>query len=155
MASITVGKKIPAINALTTEGRIWRLKESLGHKIVLFFYPRDMTPGCTIEAQQFRDLHKSFIRANTLILGVSRDSCASHIKFSFKESLKYELISDTDEKLCDLFDVIREKNMYGKKVFGIERSTFLIDKKGYLAQEWRTIKAEGHAETVLAATKAL
>ena len=155
MASITVGKKIPAINALTTEGRIWRLKEILGHKIVLFFYPRDMTPGCTIEAQQFRDLHKSFIRANTLILGVSRDSCASHIKFSFKESLKYELISDTDEKLCDLFDVIREKNMYGKKVFGIERSTFLIDKKGYLAQEWRKIKAEGHAETVLAATKAL
>jgi peroxiredoxin Q/BCP len=114
-----------------------------------------MTPGCTIEAQEFRDLQAQFRRANTQVIGISRDSCTSHQKFRTKEKLNYELLSDEDEAICKLFDVIREKNMYGKKVFGIERSTFLIDSEGKLAAEWRKVKAEGHAQVVLAAAKAL
>jgi peroxiredoxin Q/BCP len=123
--------------------------------VVLFFYPKDMTPGCTIEAQEFRDLQAQFRRAKTQVVGISRDSCTSHQKFRTKENLNYELLSDEEESLCKLFDVIREKNMYGKKVFGIERSTFLIDSEGKLAAEWRKVKAEGHAQVVLAAAKAL
>jgi peroxiredoxin Q/BCP len=140
--TVSLGKKVPDFTAATTEGGEWRLKEALGSKVVLFFYPKDMTPGCTIEA-------------GTLVVGVSRDSCSSHQKFRTKELLNYELLSDADEALCRLFDVIKEKNMYGKKVFGIERSTFLIDAKGVLAAEWRKVKAEGHAATVLVAAKAL
>jgi len=123
--------------------------------VVLFFYPEDMTSGCTVEAQQFRDLQSAFRKANTLVIGASRDSCASHRKFKDKEQLNYELLSDADEALCGLFDVIKEKNMYGKKVMGIERSTFLIGADGVLAQAWRKVKADGHAADVLAAAKAL
>jgi len=108
-----------------------------------------------VEAQQFRNLHAKFKRAGTLVVGVSRDSCASHARFRDKENLNYELLSDADEALCTSFDVIREKNMYGKKVFGIERSTFLIDAAGKLAREWRKVKADGHAAEVLAAAQAL
>lgn len=152
---VVIGKKVPDFKAVTTDGNEWRLKAAVGSKVVLFFYPKDMTPGCTIEAQEFRDLQAQFRRANTQVVGISRDSCTSHQKFRTKEKLNYELLSDEDEALCQLFDVIREKNMYGKKVFGIERSTFLIDSEGKLAAEWRKVKAEGHAQVVLAAAKAL
>ena len=154
-ATVSVGSKVPDFTATTTDGGRWQLKDAKGTKVVLFFYPKDMTSGCTVEAQQFRDLHASFKRAGALVIGVSRDSCRSHQKFIDKENLNYELLSDEDEALCRLFDVIREKNMYGKKVFGIERSTFLIDDKGVLAAEWRKVKADGHAAEVLAAAKAL
>ncbi len=152
---VVIGKKVPDFKAVTTDGNEWRLKAAVGSNVVLFFYPKDMTPGCTIEAQEFRDLQAQFRRANTQVVGISRDSCTSHQKFRTKEKLNYELLSDEDEALCQLFDVIREKNMYGKKVFGIERSTFLIDSEGKLAAEWRKVKAEGHAQVVLAAAKAL
>jgi peroxiredoxin Q/BCP len=152
---VVIGKKVPDFKAVTTDGNEWRLKEAAGSNVVLFFYPKDMTPGCTIEAQEFRDLQAQFRRANTQVVGISRDSCTSHQKFRTKENLNYELLSDEEESLCKLFDVIREKNMYGKKVFGIERSTFLIDSEGKLAAEWRKVKAEGHAQVVLAAAKAL
>ena len=152
---VVIGKKVPDFKAVATDGNEWRLKEAAGSNVVLFFYPKDMTPGCTIEAQEFRDLQAQFRRANTQVVGISRDSCTSHQKFRTKEKLNYELLSDEDEALCQLFDVIREKNMYGKKVFGIERSSFLIDSEGKLAAEWRKVKAEGHAQVVLAAAKAL
>jgi len=154
-AAVSVGSKVPDFTATTTSGDSWRLKDAKGSKVVLFFYPKDMTSGCTLEAQQFRDLHAQFKRTGTLVIGVSRDSCRSHQKFIDKENLNYELLSDEEETLCTLFDVIREKNMYGKKVFGIERSTFLIDDKGVLSAEWRKVKADGHAALVLAAAKAL
>ena len=152
---VVIGKKVPDFKVVTTDGNEWRLKEAAGSNVVLFFYPKDMTPGCTIEAQEFRDLQAQFRRAKTQVVGISRDSCTSHQKFRTKENLNYELLSDEEESLCKLFDVIREKNMYGKKVFGIERSTFLIDSEGKLAAEWRKVKAEGHAQVVLAAAKAL
>ncbi len=155
MSKIQVGKKVPQFSSTTTTGETWKLKDALGEKLVLFFYPKDMTSGFTIEAQQFRDLRAAFRKAKTQVVGVSRDSCASHAKFVAKESLNYELLSDADESLCKLFDVIKEKNMYGKKVMGIERSTFLIGTDGVLAQEWRKVKADGHAEQVLEAAKAL
>lgn len=155
MPQLAVGRKVPDFTATTTDGGKWRLKDAAGSKVVIFFYPKDMTSGCTVEAQQFRDLHAKFKRASTLVVGVSRDSCASHARFRDKENLNYELLSDADEALCTSFDVIREKNMYGKKVFGIERSTFLIDAAGKLAREWRKVKADGHAAEVLAAAQAL
>lgn len=154
-AKIEPGSKVPDFTATTTDGGSWRLRDAKGSKVVLFFYPKDMTSGCTVEAQQFRDLQGAFRKANTVVIGVSRDSCASHRKFKDKEQLNYELLSDADEALCDLFDVIKEKNMYGKKVMGIERSTFLIGADGVLAQAWRKVKADGHAADVLAAAKAL
>ena len=152
---ISVGKKVPDFSVTTTDGGGWKLKEVKGSKVVLFFYPKDMTSGCTVEAQQFRDHHAAFKRANTLVIGVSRDSCRSHQRFKDKESLNYELLSDEDEALCKLFDVIREKNMYGKKVVGIERSTFLINDQGKLFQDWRKVKVKGHVDEVLEAVKAL
>jgi len=155
MPQLAVGRKVPDFTATTTDGGKWRLKDAAGSKVVIFFYPKDMTSGCTVEAQQFRNLHAKFKRAGTLVVGVSRDSCASHARFRDKENLNYELLSDADEALCTSFDVIREKNMYGKKVFGIERSTFLIDAAGKLAREWRKVKADGHAAEVLAAAQAL
>lgn len=152
---IEVDRKIPAFNATTTAGESWKLKDAQGQKLVLFFYPRDMTSGCTIEAQNFRDLQSAFRKAKTQVVGVSRDSCASHAKFIKKENLNFELLSDEDETLCKLFDVIKQKNMYGRKVMGIERSTFLIDATGVLAQQWRKVKVDGHAQAVLEAAQAL
>ena len=153
--TIEPGCPLPDFSATTTDGGRWNLADARGSKLVLFFYPKDMTPGCTVEAQQFRDLHAAFRKAGTLVVGVSRDSCASHQKFKLKENLNYELLADADEALCRLFDVIKEKNMYGKKVRGIERSTFLIDPAGVLVRQWRKVKAEGHASEVLAAAQAL
>jgi peroxiredoxin Q/BCP len=155
MSKVAQGKKIPAFSATTSDGGKWSLADAKGRKVVLFFYPKDMTSGCTLEAQQFRDLHAAFIKAGATVLGVSRDSCASHARFRAKETLDFELLSDGDEALCKLFDVIREKTMYGRKVMGIERSTFLIGADGVLLREWRKVKADGHAAEVLEAVKAL
>ena len=125
------------------------LADLKGKKVVLYFYPKDATPGCTTEAQQFRDLHTRFVKAGAVILGVSRDSIKSHENFKAKMGLPFDLLSDADEALCTQFGVIKMKNMYGKQVRGIERSTFLIDSKGSLKREWRGIKADGHANEVL------
>jgi peroxiredoxin Q/BCP len=132
-----------------------RLKSLRGQNVVLYFYPKDSTPGCTLEGQDFRDLHAKFRRQKTVILGVSRDSVASHEKFRAKQKFPFDLLSDQDEKLCRQFDVIKEKNMYGRKVLGIERSTFLIDAEGKLRREWRKVSVKGHAAEVLQAVRAL
>ena len=136
-----------------TGGQTVELKALRGKKVVLYFYPKDATPGCTTEGQDFRDLHGKFRRQNAVIFGVSRDSMTSHNKFKEKQKFPFELLSDPDEKLCRRFDVIREKSLYGRKFMGIERSTFLIDEQGKLRQEWRKVKVQGHAAAVLDAVK--
>lgn len=148
-------KPVPPFSAAATGGESISSSALKGKKVVLYFYPKDSTPGCTTEAQQFRDLHAKFVKAGAVILGVSRDSLKSHENFKEKQGLPFELLSDPDETLCNAFGVIKMKNMYGKQVRGIERSTFLIDAKGVLRREWRGIKADGHAEAVLEAVKAL
>ena len=126
-----------------------------GHPYVIYFYPKDATPGCTIEGQQFRDLHPQFIEAGVKVFGVSRDTIASHEKFKANMQFPFDLLSDGEEKMCKLFDVIKEKNMYGKKVMGIQRSTFLIGANNEVLQEWRGVKVDGHAAVVLAAVKSV
>lgn len=155
MSKVTLGKKTPDFRLPATGGGEVRLADLKGSNVVLYFYPKDSTPGCTLEGQDFRDRHTKFKRLNTVILGVSRDSLAAHEKFKEKQGFPFELLSDADEKVCRLFDVIKEKNMYGRKVMGIERSTFLIDAAGVLRAEWRKVKVPGHADEVLAAVKAL
>jgi peroxiredoxin Q/BCP len=155
MSKIKPGTKVPAFVLPASGGGTWSLKDAAGKKLVLYFYPRDMTSGCTRESQDFRDLAKAFRKAGTLIAGVSRDSVVSHDKFVAKESLPFPLLADSDEKLCKLFDVIQEKSLYGRKYLGIERSTFLIDGAGRLQQEWRKVKVPGHAEAVLEAAQRL
>lgn len=132
-----------------------RLKDLRGQNVVLYFYPKDSTPGCTQEGQDFRDLHAKFRRQKTVIFGVSRDSLKSHEKFKEKQQFPFELISDPEEALCRQFDVIKEKKLYGRTFMGVERSTFLIDKDGKLRAEWRKVKVKGHAEEVLEAVKSL
>ena len=124
-------------------------------KVALYFYPKDSTPGCTTEAQQFRDLYPEFVKAGCVILGVSRDSIRSHENFKLKQNLPFDLLSDSDEGLCNQFSVIKEKKLYGKPVRGIERSTFVIDSHGVLRKEWRGVKAPGHAQEVLDFIKTL
>jgi peroxiredoxin Q/BCP len=153
--TVTVGKKVPGFTSAATGGQDWSLAGAAGEKLVLYFYPKDMTTGCTLESQQFRDLHAQFKRAKVRVLGISRDNLKSHDRFREKEQLPFDLLSDPDEKLCKLFDVIREKSLYGRKYMGIERSTFLIDGKGVLRQQWRKVKVPGHAEEVLEAAKSL
>jgi peroxiredoxin Q/BCP len=153
--SVTVGGKVPDFTLASTGGDKLRLKDLLGGALVLYFYPRDNTPGCTLEGQQFAALNARFKKAGVTVFGVSRDSLASHEKFRDKMGYPFALLSDQDERVCKLFDVIREKNMYGRKVLGIERSTFLIDAKGVLRREWRKVKVEGHAQEVLEAAQAL
>jgi peroxiredoxin Q/BCP len=131
------------------------LKDLRGSNVVIYFYPKDSTPGCTTEGRDFSALHGKFKRAGTVILGVSRDSIASHEKFKAKQGFKFDLLSDPDEKLCRKFDVIHEKTLYGRKFMGVVRSTFLIDAAGKLRKEWRNVKVNGHAEAVLEAVKAL
>jgi len=155
MAEVAVGKKVPAFAAASTGGGTLASKDLLGSPYVLYFYPKDDTPGCTMEGHDFRDHFAAFVRHGVRVLGVSRDTVASHEKFKSKHGLPFELLSDPDEALCRLFDVIKQKNMYGKKVLGIERSTFLIDPKGVLRNEWRRIKVNGHVVAVLAAAKKL
>ena len=143
-------KKVANFKLPATGDQTISLADLKGKKVVLYFYPKDATPGCTTEAQQFRDLYPRFVKAGSVILGVSRDSLKSHENFKAKMGLPFDLLSDADEALCTQFGVIKMKNMYGKQVRGIERSTFIIDGKGVLRQEWRGIKADGHADVVLA-----
>jgi len=155
MSTVAVGSRVPPFTATDADGRPWKLIDARGSRLVLYFYPRDMTSGCTLEARSFRDLHGEFRRAGVSVVGISRDSAASHQKFRSKENLGFELLSDEDETLCRLFDVIRDRNMYGRKVRGIERSTFLIDEAGTLVRAWRKVKVAGHAAEVLQAAKSL
>lgn len=155
MSSVTLGKKVPAFSLPATGEQTIKLSALKGNFVVLYFYPKDATPGCTTEGQDFKAAHSKFRRAGAVILGVSRDSVASHERFREKQGFPFDLLSDSDEELCTLFDVIKMKNMYGKKVRGIERSTFIIDDKGVLRQEWRKVKVKGHVDEVLAAVKEL
>jgi peroxiredoxin Q/BCP len=155
MGAPAIGKRVPEFTLPSSGGTDFSLSAQRGHKVVLYFYPRDATPGCTLEGENFRDLHPRFRRAGARVFGISRDSLASHAKFCAKYSFPFELLSDEDETACRLFDVIREKNMYGRKVLGIERSTFLIDSQGILQREWRKLKVDGHAEEVLEAARSI
>jgi len=147
-------RKIADFSAPATGGT-FKLSDHAGHPVVLYFYPKDNTSGCTLEGEQFRDLHAAFRKAGAVVVGVSRDSLKSHEGFKAKKEFPFELISDADEALCKAFDVIRMKNMYGKQVRGIERSTFLIGPDRTLLREWRKVKVDGHAQEVLDAVKAL
>ena len=153
MSKIEIGKKVPEFTLPATGDKQLKLSDFLDKNLVLYFYPKDSTPGCTREGQDFRDNARRFRARNTAILGVSRDSIKSHEKFKASQNFKFDLLSDADEALCKLFDVIKMKNMYGKKVRGIERSTFLIDGKGILRREWRKVNVNGHVDEVLEALK--
>ena len=153
--STDIGKKVPNFTLAATSEQEISLRDLKGKNVVLYFYPKDSTPGCTREGQDFRDSYNKFKRQNTVIFGVSRDSIKSHENFKAKQGFQFELLSDKDEALCKLFDVIKMKNMYGKQVRGIERSTFLIDPNGKLKKEWRKVKVDGHVDEVLAAVKEL
>ena len=155
MSGPVMNRVVGDFSAISTGDRKIRLKDLRGQNVVIYFYPKDSTPGCTLEGQDFRDLHAKFRRAKTVILGVSKDSVASHEKFKAKQKFPFDLLSDPDGKLCEKFDVIKEKNMYGRKFMGIERSTFLIDADGKLRREWRKVKVKGHAAEVLEAVQAL
>jgi thioredoxin-dependent peroxiredoxin len=152
---VKINKKIPAFSGNATGGIEIQSKNLQGKTVVIYFYPKDNTPGCTQQGQDFRDNYTSFQHQQTIILGVSRDNLSSHEKFKEKQNFPFELISDQDEKLCMLFDVMKEKSMYGKTYTGIERSTFLIDEKSVLRKEWRKVKVKGHVDEVLTAIKAL
>ena len=149
MAKVSLGKAIPDFKGKITNDLIIKFSDYKGQNIVIYFYPKDNTPGCTKEGEDFRDYFEDFKKNNTIILGVSRDSVASHDKFTCKYNFPFKLISDEDEKVCKLFDVIKEKNMYGRKYMGIERSTFLINHEGTLVKEWKKVKVKGHVEQVL------
>ena len=153
MPAPVLNRVVADFKCAATGDKTIQLKSLRGKKVVLYFYPKDSTPGCTTEGQDFRDLHARFRRQKAVILGVSRDSLASHEKFKAKHEFPFDLLSDPDEKLCRKFDVIREKTLYGRKFMGIERSTFLIDEAGKLRQEWRKVKVKGHAQEVLDAVK--
>ncbi|VAW81618.1 Thiol peroxidase, Bcp-type [hydrothermal vent metagenome] len=150
-----IGKSVPAFNLPATGEQKIRLSALKGQKVILYFYPKDATPGCTQEGLDFTTNIAKFKRQNALVFGISRDNMKSHEKFKENQKYKLDLISDEDEVLCEIFDVIKMKNMYGKQVRGIERSTFLIDEKGKLCNEWRKVKVPGHVEQVLEATKLL
>ena len=155
MPAIKTGSRVPEFSLPTTGGGTWSLKDAAGRKLVIYFYPRDMTSGCTREAQDFRDLYGAFGEAGVEIVGVSRDSPDSHDKFTARETLPFRLLAGTDARVCRLFDVIKPKSLYGRKYLGIERSTFLLDGAGRLRQEWRKVKVPGHAEAVLEAARSL
>jgi thioredoxin-dependent peroxiredoxin len=154
MSTIDVGKKAPAFSLDGTGGR-WSLRDAAGGPVVIYFYPRDNTPGCTQEGADFGAAHAQFKKTGTPIFGISADSVESHEKFKRKMAFPFDLLSDPDKKVCKLYDVIQEKSMYGKKFLGIERSTFLIDGKGVLRHVWRKVRVNGHAAAVLAAVNAL
>ncbi len=150
-----LGKPVKDFSLPSTGGTAFHLSSTLGRKLVLYFYPKDNTPGCTDEGAQFRDLHKEFRKAACEVFGVSRDSLKSHERFKTKMGFPFELLSDAEEKVCSQFGVIKMKNMYGRKVRGIERSTFVLDQNGVLAREWRGVKVPGHAQEVLSFVKSL
>ncbi|WP_249978395.1 peroxiredoxin [Vreelandella olivaria] len=152
---VEVGKPVPDFSATATGDTTVTLSELRGKQVVIYFYPKASTPGCTTEGGDFRDNKAQFDAANTVIIGVSRDSLRAQENFKAKQDFNFELISDKDESVCQLFGVIKLKKMYGKEHLGVERSTFLIDREGKLAQEWRGVKVPGHVADVLAAAKAL
>ena len=152
---VEIGKKVKNFKLPATGDKDISLNDLKGRKVVLYFYPKDSTPGCTTEGQDFRDAKARLTRQGAVVLGVSRDSLKSHENFKTKQKFNFDLLSDADEQLCSQFDVIKMKNMYGKQVRGIERSTFLIDEEGKLQQEWRKVKVKGHVDEVLEAVKAL
>lgn len=147
--------KIPDFSVPATSGTTFQLAEHSGKIVVIYFYPKDSTPGCTTQGQNFRDLHGEFAAANAVILGISRDSLKSHENFKAKQEFPFELGADTDEAVCNLFGVMKMKNMYGKQVRGVERSTFVIDRDGVLRREWRGVKVPGHVQEVLDFVKTL
>jgi peroxiredoxin Q/BCP len=149
MKKAVVGKSVPDLEVQTTGGGSLRLRDLKGKVVVLYFYPKDDTPGCTLEGQDFRDRHDQFRKLKAVVYGVSRDSLASHEKFKAKFRFPFELIADEDEKLCRLFDVIREKSLYGKKYMGVDRSTFIMDEDGVLRREFRGVKVKGHVDEVI------
>lgn len=151
--SMTIGKKVKSFTAPATSNVTFKLSDYKGQNVVLYFYPRDNTPGCTTESIDFGTHYQKFKKQNTVIFGISRDTLKSHEKFKEKYSFPFELIADPDEEICNMFNVMRDKNMYGKKVRGIERSTFIIDTDGKLVKEWRKVSVPGHVEEVLAAIK--
>ena len=151
---VTIGKKVKNFSCAATGDKNISLKELAGKKVVLYFYPKDSTPGCTTEGQNFRDAKAKFTRQNTIVFGVSRDSMKRHENFKAKQAFNFDLFSDEDEALCKQFDVIKLKKLYGKEYMGIDRSTFLIDEDGTLLEEWRGVKVKGHVDEVLAACKA-
>ena len=155
MSNTEIGAAAPDFDSASTSGEQQTLGNLKGRKLVLYFYPRDSTPGCTLEGQNFRDLHEEFEAANAVILGVSRESIRSHDNFRGKQEFPFHLLSDPDETLCNAYGVMKEKSMYGRKYMGIERSTFLIDEDGVLRREWRKVKVKGHAEDVLEAVREL
>ncbi|KPW84586.1 MULTISPECIES: peroxiredoxin [Pseudomonas syringae group] len=153
--TVTVDQPVPDFQAPATSGQTVELSALKGQQVVIYFYPKDNTPGCTTQGQDFRDHTAQFQAANTVVLGVSRDSLKTHENFKAKQSFPFELISDKDEAVCQLFDVIKLKKLYGKEYMGVDRSTFLIDKEGVLRQEWRGVKVPGHVAEVLAQAEAL
>ena len=155
MSTTPIGAPAPDFDSAITSGGQQRLSDLKGRKLVLYFYPRDNTPGCTLEGQNFRDLHEDFSAANAVILGVSRESIRSHNNFRAKFDFPFDLLSDPDETLCNAYGVIVEKSMYGRKYMGVDRSTFLIDEDGVLRREWRKVKVKGHADEVLEAVRSL
>lgn len=155
MSTTEVGAPAPDFDSASTEGGRQTLGDLKGSKLVLYFYPKDSTPGCTLEGQNFRDMHDEFTAANAVILGVSRESIRSHDNFRARQDFPFHLLSDPEETLCNAYGVIKEKSMYGRKYMGIERSTFLIDEEGVLRREWRKVKVKGHAEEVLEAVREL
>ncbi len=147
------GKKCPNFLADSTRDKKLSNDDFKGKKLIIFFYPKDNTPGCTLEGQDFRDNYQEFKKLNAEIIGVSRDSIKSHQNFREKQSFPYDLLSDPDEKMCKSFDVMREKSMYGKKYIGVDRSTFMISSDGLVLKEWRSVKVKGHVQEVLEALK--
>jgi peroxiredoxin Q/BCP len=155
MAKNLLGKKCPAFKAEATNNQTLSNASFEGKNLVIYFYPKDSTPGCTTEGQEFRDSYKIFKKMNTEILGVSRESIKSHENFKSKQSFPFELLSDPDEKVCKAFDVMKLKSMYGREYMGVDRSTFIVDKKGKIQSEWRGVKVTGHVQEVLQAVKEL
>ncbi|MFY9974015.1 MAG: peroxiredoxin [Chromatiaceae bacterium] len=153
--SLHIGDTVPDIETPATGGRTLKPSDFRGQNLVLYFYPKASTPGCTQEGQDFRDAAESFAAANTVILGASRDGLKAQENFKAKQGFPFELLSDTEEALCRAFDVIKMKKMYGRESLGVERSTFLIDAQGVLRREWRGVKVKGHVEEVLAAAREL
>jgi peroxiredoxin Q/BCP len=155
MMAVSLDQPVADFNAAATSGQQVSLSALKGQQVVIYFYPKDSTPGCTTEGQDFRDQHAAFQASNTVVFGVSRDGMKSHENFKCKQAFPFELISDKDEALCQLFDVIKLKKLYGKEYLGIDRSTFLIDAQGVLRREWRGVKVPGHVDEVLTAAQAL
>jgi peroxiredoxin Q/BCP len=153
--TVALDRKVPDFSLPASGGKPWKLSALSGRNVVIYFYPRDNTSGCTQEGIDFRDLYPQFRKAKTEVVGVSTDTLASHEKFASKYEFPFQLLSDESQKACQLFDVIKEKSMYGRKFMGVERSTFLVDSKGVLRREWRKVKVTGHAVEVLEAARQL